>query len=177
MVPQRRIHRMSVEVLQIVTLILFVLSGAFFIIAVCLFFAFDVPGIIGNLSGITAKKAIEDIKARNEDGNRERVSYSRLMKDKRTEKIAGSSRLNRQTGGFKYGKTTKKSSKNGKTASLGKKLGETVRLDAVDAMPTRETTILSTNREEVNLTQLLGAVPKYTVDVDIVLCESTEEIV
>lgn len=168
---------MSVEVLQMITLILFVLSGAFLVIAVCLFFAFNVPGIIGNLSGMTAKRAIEDIKARSEEGNREHVNYSRLMKDKRTEKIAGSSRLNRQTGALKHGKTTRKSNKFGKTASLGKKLNETVRLDVADSAPVRETTILSTNREEVNLTQVLGEIPMFTVDVDIVLCESTEEII
>lgn len=165
---------MSVEVLQIITLILFVMSGAFFIIAVCLFFAFNIPGIIGNLSGITAKKAIEDIKAKNEEGGKERISYSRLMKDKHTEKISGSSRLDRQTGPFRYGKTTKKKAE--KTASLGRKSGETVRLDGVDTVDVRETTILSTNREEVKLTQLLDEPPVFTVDVDIVLCGSTETI-
>lgn len=169
---------MSVEVLQIITLIFFVMSGALFVIAVCLFFAFNIPGIVGNLSGMTAKKAIEDIKTKNEEGNREHVSYSRLMKDKRTEKIAGSVKLGRQTGRFRHGKTTGKLNKVWeKTAPLGKKkVGETVRLDIADTTEVRETTILSTNSEEVVLTQLTGALPVFIVDVDIVLCESTEAI-
>lgn len=169
---------MSVEVLQIITLIFFVMSGALFVIAVCLFFAFNIPGIVGNLSGMTAKKAIEDIKTQNKEGGREHASYSRLMKDKRTEKIAGSVRLGRQTGHFRHGKTTAKLSRVWeKTAPLGKKkVGETVRLDTVSTAEVRETTILSMNIEEIVLTQLTGKLPAFTVDVDIVLCESSEAI-
>lgn len=165
---------MSVEVLQIITLILFVMSGAFLVIAVCLFFAFNIPGIIGNLSGITAKKAIEDIKVKNEEGGKERISYSYLMKDKRTEKIAGSSGLERQTGPFRYGKTIRK--KTEETVSPGRKSSETIRLNVVDTVDVRETAILSVNKEEDKLTRMLGELPVFTVDVDIVLCGSTEAI-
>ena len=166
---------MSVETLQIITLIFFVLSGALFIIAVCLFFAFNIPGIIGNLTGITAKKAIEDIKAKNEDADKHRVTYSRLIKSKNTEKMSGSGNIGRSTGPFRQGKGTKKLGKVlEKTAPLGKKnVGETVRLDTPEV---RETTILSTNIENVTVMQLTGELPAFTVDVEIILCESTEAI-
>ncbi len=169
---------MSVEVLQIITLIFFVMSGALFVIAVCLFFAFNIPGIVGNLSGITAKRAIEDIKTKSEEGSREHISYSRLMKDRRTEKIAGSVKLGRQTSRIRHGKTTGRLNKVWeKTAPLSKKkVGETVRLDIADTAEARETTILSVNREGVMLTQFTGELPVFTVDVDITLCESTEAI-
>ncbi|MBQ8116758.1 MAG: hypothetical protein IJ147_01645 [Lachnospiraceae bacterium] len=167
---------MSVETLQIITLILFVLSAIFFVLAACLFFAFNVPGIVGSMSGMTAKKAIENIKARNEENDRERVSYSRLLKDKRTEKIAASSRLIRQTGSFRHGKNTQKINKTGEMVPQNKNYGETVRLDNVETVQAVETSVLITDREEIHLTQLEGEMPMFTVDVDIVLCESTEEI-
>ena len=169
---------MSVEMLQIITLTFFVMSGALFVVAICLFFAFNIPGIVGNLSGMTAKKAIEDIKTKNKEGGKEHASYSHLMKDKRTEKIASSVRLGRQTSRIRNGKTTGKLNKVWeKTAPLGKKkLGETVRLDVVNTAEMRETTILSTKVDEIVLIQLTGELPVFTVDVDIVLCESTEAI-
>lgn len=152
---------MSVETLQTMAFIFFVMSGGFFLIAVCLFFVFNIPGIIGNLSGMTAKKAIKNIQTQNEEGDRERIGYLHL---------------DRQTGAFRHGKTTRKSNKFEKTASLGKKVNETVRLNAVDMAEVKETAILSTNRKEGNLTRLLDELPEFTVDVDIVLCESTEAI-
>ena len=166
---------MSVEVLQIITLILFVLSAALFVISICLFFSFNIPGIIGNLTGITAKKAIEDIKAKNENDDKVRASYSGLVRNKRTEKISGSGNIGRVTGPFRQGKSTKKLGKVWeKTAPLGKKnIGETVRLENTEV---RETTILSTNMENVVLFQMTGELPTFSVDVDIVLCESTEAI-
>lgn len=166
---------MSVEVLQIITLIFFVLSGALFVISICLFFAFNIPGIIGNLTGMTAKKAIEDIKAKNEDGDKNQATYSKLIKSKSTEKISGSGNIGRMTGPFRQGKGTRKIGKVWeKTAPLGKKnLGETVRLDTPEV---RETTILSTSMENVVLMQWTGELPAFTVDVDIVLCESTVAI-
>lgn len=161
---------MSVEVLQIITLVFFVLSGALFVISICLFFAYNIPGVIGNLTGVTAKKAIEDIKAKSENADKNRASYSKLIKSKSTEKISGSGNIGRNTGPFRHGKSTKKLGKVWeKTAPLGKKnLNETVRLDTSEV---RETTILSTNMENVVLMQWTGELPAFSVDVDIVLCE------
>ncbi|MBR4083931.1 MAG: hypothetical protein IKK33_06565 [Lachnospiraceae bacterium] len=166
---------MSVEVLQIITLMFFVLSGALFIVSICLFFAFNIPGVIGNLSGITAKKAIEDIKAKNDNVDKLQVTHSHFLKNKHTEKVAGSGNIGRMTGPFRHGKGTRKLGKVfDKTASLGKKdLGETVRLDTVEV---RETTILSASMENVVLMQWTGELPTFSVDVDIILCECTEAI-
>lgn len=166
---------MSVEVLQIITLIFFVLSAALFIISICLFFAFNIPGIVGNLTGITAKRAIENIEAKNENADKNRMTYSRLIRSKSTEKISGSGNIGRATGPFRQGKNTRKLGKVwDKTAPLKKKnLGETVRLDIPEV---RETTVLSTNTENVVLMQWTGELPAFTVDVDIVLCESAAAI-
>lgn len=166
---------MSVETLQMIALIFLVISGALFVISICLFFAFNIPGIIGNLSGITAKKAIKDIKAKNETENKEHVSYSHIMKGRRTEKVAGSSNPGRLTGTFRQGKSTRKLNKAvEETSPLEmKNVNETVRLDTVEM---KETTILSTNMEEVTLAQLSSELPAFSLDVEIILCESTEVI-
>ncbi len=166
---------MSVETLQIISLAFFVLSGALFVISICLFFAFNIPGVIGNLSGITAKKAIADIKSKNENADRGNSGYSRLIKGKTTEKISGSGNIRRLTGSFKQGKNTAKFVEDmGKTTLLGTNdTGETVRLDIVEA---GETMILSSNMKESALMQLTGELPNFSVDIDIIMCDSTEVI-
>lgn len=53
---------MSTEELQIITNICFVLAIIFTIISVVMFFAFDVISMIGELSGMNAKKQVNEIR-------------------------------------------------------------------------------------------------------------------
>ncbi len=50
---------MSVEVLQSLSLISFVIAGALFLLAIVLFFTMHIPALFGEVSGRTAKKAIQ----------------------------------------------------------------------------------------------------------------------
>lgn len=56
---------MSASIYQIISVAGFVLSAVFLVVAVILFFAFDVPAIIGELSGRTAAKQVAEIREKN----------------------------------------------------------------------------------------------------------------
>ena len=58
---------MSASALLIIAIVLFTLAGALFVAAVIMFFVMNIPAIIGDLSGRTLAKGIQDI--RNESAN------------------------------------------------------------------------------------------------------------
>ena len=58
---------MSVEVLQTMSLIAYILAGVFFVLALVLFFRLKVPALWGEVSGRTARKAIQAMKWKGED--------------------------------------------------------------------------------------------------------------
>lgn len=58
---------MSVELLQTGSLACFIVAGLFLIAAIVLFFVLDVPALIGEVTGATERKAIENIRMQNED--------------------------------------------------------------------------------------------------------------
>lgn len=59
------------EILSTISLISFIVSGAAFAAAVFCWFKFRIPHVIGDLSGRTAKKSIERMRANNEkSGNK-----------------------------------------------------------------------------------------------------------
>ncbi len=58
---------MSVELLQILSLISYILAGLFLLLAIVLFFYLKVPSLWGEVSGRTARKAIEAMKWKNEE--------------------------------------------------------------------------------------------------------------
>ena len=57
---------MSVELLQTLSTVFFVLAAVMFLIALALFFVLDVVHLVGDVTGSTARKAIEDIRKGNE---------------------------------------------------------------------------------------------------------------
>ncbi len=67
----------------------------FFVIAVILFFSLQIPKVVSDLTGRTAKKAIENIRSQNEQsGNKTYQSSSvNLKRGKLTDKISKSGRL------------------------------------------------------------------------------------
>ena len=52
--------------LEIVALICFIISGLFFVLSVVLFFVLDMVKVIGDLTGHTAKREIENIRSQNQ---------------------------------------------------------------------------------------------------------------
>lgn len=123
-----------------------ILAAILFIISVILFFVLKIPSVIGDLSGATARKAIEDIRNQNETTG-EKVYKSSLVNRERgklTDKISPSGNLIKNPSGGIWGAmTTEKIST--------QKLSE----DAAN-----ETTVLSSNETTVlgggNETTVLG---------------------
>ena len=72
-----------------------ILAGIFFLIAIILFFALKIPAVIGDLSGATARKAIENIRNQNESTGDKGHSSStvNMERGKLTDKISESGRI------------------------------------------------------------------------------------
>lgn len=130
---------MTVELLQTLSLVAYISAGVLFLIGVVLFFLFDVPKLYGEISGRTAKKAIENIRHRNEgSGNLvHRTSSTNLSQQQLTDKIPTSNFSN----------------------SVTKELGRTLRTDSPSAKTfvsqSNETTLLSNHTNET--TVLVGS--------------------
>lgn len=56
---------MSAEMYQMISMAAFICGGIFTIAAVVLFIKFDIPAIIGELSGRTAEKKVQEIREQN----------------------------------------------------------------------------------------------------------------
>ena len=62
---------MTVETLQMLSTVAYVLAGIFLLAAIAIFFLLDIRSVIGDVTGATARKAIRDIRAQNEaSGNK-----------------------------------------------------------------------------------------------------------
>ena len=83
---------MSVELLQTLSLISFIVAGVALLVAIALFFLLDIRKVVGNLSGATARKAIRNIRLQNE--NAADNDYSAA-----TDRITRSGRIERQAAG------------------------------------------------------------------------------
>lgn len=86
---------MTIELLNRISLILFIVSGCLLIISALLFFVLKIPKIIGDITGKNAKKAIELIRDKNvASGNKAyKSSSTNLKRGKLTDKISGSGKL------------------------------------------------------------------------------------
>ena len=119
---------MSVELLQTLSLISFIVAGVALLVAIALFFLLDIRKVVGNLSGATARKAIRNIRLQNE--NAADNDYSAA-----TDRITRSGRIERQAAGKAGAPQTEKFA----TTELAMSANETTIL-----MPaTAETTILN----------------------------------
>lgn len=80
---------MSAELYQNISIVAFVLAAIFLIIAVILFFVFDIPAVLGELSGKTAAKQVAEIRAANKNvvAKRRTVSASASTTQKATGKL------------------------------------------------------------------------------------------
>lgn len=90
---------MTVELLQILSLVSYILAGVCFVIAIAMFFILGVPDLIGDISGATARKAIEQIRQQNEQSGDKayKASPVNLARGKVTDKITPSGRLKKRT--------------------------------------------------------------------------------
>lgn len=130
---------MTVELLQTLSMAAYIAAGIFLLVAVALFFLLEIPKLYGDVSGRTAKKAIEAIRQQNEStGNKAyKPSAVNAERGRLTDKITASGRLQSQTEGLPMSVGTEKFS----TSTLAPHLNETTVLE----QPTGETTVLTSN--------------------------------
>ena len=86
---------MSYEMYRYIFLGALIACGIFFVIAVILFFTLKIPKVISDLTGRTARKAIENIRMQNEQSGDKTYQSSavNLERGKLTDKISQSGRL------------------------------------------------------------------------------------
>lgn len=150
---------MTVELLQILSLVSFIVAGVFLLVSVALFFLLDVPKLYGELSGRTAKKAIEAIRQQNETSGNKALNPSTVnqARGKLTERISTSGKISKSVTVSGIGVGTQKFA----TSELAPQAAETTVLGG------NETTVLSNGGE----TTVLASSGNETT----VLTQSTSE--
>lgn len=140
------VYMMIFEVARILAILMFVVS-------LILFFVLKIPAVIGDLSGATARKAIENIRNQNEETGDKVYKSSAVNKErgKLTDKISPSGNLHsKPSDKLGFGMKTEKIS----TQRLDNEdVGETTVLSSGN-----ETTVLSSNAGE---TSVLNETPAY----------------
>ena len=156
--------------------------GIFFVIAVILFFTLNIPKVISDLTGRTARKAIENIRMQNEQSGDKTYQSSavNLERGKLTDKISQSGRLMpRDATPFGTGVITEKIS----TMELEQPAGETDVLDQTAG----ETDILTPVAGETDVlapaageTEVLSSVEQpvqvFTIEYEITFIHTDEVI-
>lgn len=143
---------MSVDTLNLLSLISYIAAGAFLVLTIVLFFALDIRRIIGDLSGKNARKAIEAIRRQNEAiGNQGNTAPITGAVKATTADISGSGRLIRKKRVVNPIGTTEKFA----TESLRPKMEPVEVTDADTILLTNapETTVLSETAETTILSE------------------------
>ena len=85
------------EILSSVSIISFVIAAICFVLAVVVWFVFDIPTVIGDLSGRTARKSIAKMRENNEKVGKKsyRTSATNVERGKLTDTMPDSDKLNR----------------------------------------------------------------------------------
>lgn len=153
--------------------------GLFFLITVALFFMLHIPKVISDLTGRTARKAIDDIRKSNEQSGDKTYQSSavNLERGKLTDKISQSGRLVPRDGTpFGTGFITEKIS----TQQLDP-VGETDVLGATDetsilSEPVGETAVLDSPVGQTDLLTPVEPVQAFTVEYEITYIHTNEVI-
>jgi len=160
---------MSVELLQNLSMIFYIAAAVLLLVAVALFFLLDIKRVVGDVSGSTARKAIETIRQQNEEsGNKAyRSSPFNVARGKITDKISPSGRLARHSGTLEVSVGTSELASDIENPSeAGQSVQETTVLnESGNLEPSSDTTILSYKNPG-----------EFTVDYEIEFCESSEII-
>lgn len=161
---------MTIELLQQLSLASYLLASLFLLAAAAMFFLLDVPKLLGDVTGTTARKAIEEIRQKNASGGDKAYKPSPVnaARGKLTEKITPSGRLERRESSIGINVETQKFS----TEKLAAGAAETTVLPAGSA----ETTVLP--EETRGQTEALSKPAKsgFCVESEAAFAESTEII-
>ena len=160
---------MSIELLHTLSLSAYILAGVMLMLAVILFFVLDIRKVLGDVTGATARKAIENIR-------QSKVNAERGMV---TDKISASGRLQQRLPGFGTSPATEKfdtaqlNPQSNETTLLGAASNETTLLSGGEAS-SGETTLLST--ETAAQQGIANSSAVFTIDVEMKFVGSTELI-
>lgn len=141
---------MSVEFMQTLSLILYIVAAVVFVAGIAMFFLMNIPKIFSDITGATARKAIESIRQQNEESGDKayKSSHVNIARGKITDKISASGNVKQSDAGTGVSMETEKFG----TDTLAKR--------------SEETTVLSENSVE-NV---------FSVDVDMMFTASNEII-
>lgn len=143
---------MTVETLNLISMASFIASGLVFLVSVALFFLLDIPKVVGELTGRTAKKSIQKIQEHNKNNSGKLVHSSdpnsHVTKPSKTGRVG--------VGTEKF-----------KTSALEAKNSETT------VLVSNETTILTNNNETTILVENSASVPAATIPAPATAVEST----
>ena len=171
---------MTVELLQTLSLAAFIAPGVLLLISIALFFLLDVPKIYGDISGRTAKKAIEEIRRQNEESGNKAYKPSAVneARGKLTDKITPSGRLESPKTGIPISVGTEKfetstiAPKTNETTLLSDLGSETTVLEKINDDENANTTMLF--REEKNKSSKGNS--KFTVETELSFSATSEII-
>lgn len=152
------------------------LAGLMLLIAVILFFTLRIPAVIGDLTGSTARKAIEDIRNQNAVTGNKTYKSSKVNRERGriTDKISPSGKLIQPLGNdHGAAMLTEKIS----TSRLNAEAEESFATTLLQNTDTNETTILNAPTEESGATTVLteNQVP-FEIIYEITLIHTTELI-
>ena len=166
---------MSVDLLQNISLISFIVAGVFLLLSLVLFFLLDVPKIIGDLSG----KAIESIRQQNEDSGDKAYKPSpvNLSRGKLTDKISQSGHLVHNSNPLGVAVGTEELSQD----KINKVGNETTLLsqsgNETTILSSNETTILSSGSSETTVLSEMPVTGSYqSVQIPVPLAENVGNI-
>lgn len=172
----------SIELLQTLSLAAYIAAGVIFLIAIALFFLLDVPKLFGEISGRTAKKAIEAIRRQSESSDNNSHKLGTTSSPKRpTDKITKSGKLRPKTEGLSNQTKPETSSNMSETTVIQGATNETTVLENVtnettiltDNAPYGETTVLSNDQ---NVVTVFHEHEGFSVDVEISFSGSSQII-
>lgn len=166
---------MTAELLHMLSLVAYIAALVLLVLAVVLFFLLDIPKLYGDVSGRTARKAIEAIRQQNEaTGNKAyKPSAVNAERGKLTDQITKSGKLRPRTAGSLVSVGTEKLG----TATLIPSAGATELLQPA----TPETTMLYDLMAETGQTEVLvqgnGSKPgTFVLEVEMSFAASSEII-
>ncbi len=144
---------MGVELLQTFSLVAYILAAVFFVVAILLFFLLEVPKLIGDLSGKTAKKAIEEIRKQNErTGDKVyKPSAVNAARGALTDKISPSGHLQKRDTSLGAAGQTEKIATEQLQSEETTILCSEAEATTVLSRLTEETTVLNPNAEETTV--------------------------
>lgn len=161
---------MTVELLQTLSLVSYIIAGVLFLLALALFFLLGIPRVFGDVTGANARKAIENIRQQNEGsgGKAYKPSQVNVVRGKITDKISPSGNIERKTGNYSVSVQTAKLS----TDELTREAQETMILSDNP----NETTVLNYQSNETTVFQHEKNSVDFSVDFEIGFVGSSDII-